>query len=136
MPQSLSLRKSRAAAQFGGAAYSPPATYYLALLSSVGSWPEFIPTEITGTGYARVPVPNDAAHWTEPDTEARVFNKTRIKWPKITVEDWDNVVGVGLYDAPTGGTCLYSSNVYPATPLIEDVQLVLMENALSYQEYS
>jgi len=135
MPQALTLRKTRAAAQFGGVAYTPPATYYLALLSDTGNYPNYIVSETTGTGYARVAVPNDSAHWTPPDNEARVFNKTRIKWPKITVEDWDAVRGFAVYDTPTGGEPLYYTSVYHNTPLVEDVQFMLIENSFSYQEY-
>jgi len=136
MAQALSLRKQRAAAQFGGVAYTPPSTYYLALLTNTGQYPDYTPTELTGTGYARVAVPNDSAHWTAPDENARVFNKMRVKWPEITTEDWPPVRGFAIYDAPTGGTALYFTGVYLNTPLIEGVQLILMENSFSYQEYS
>jgi len=131
MAQSLTLRKARAAEMFGGVPYVPPKTYYLALLKKYANPPE----ELTGTGYARVAVPNDSTHWTAPDELARVSNKKRIKWPKITVEDWPQISGFGIYDAPTGGECLYYAPTYITTPLIEDVQIVLLENGFTYQEY-
>jgi len=131
---SITLRQSRAAQMFGGGTFTPPATYYLALLSNTGNYPDYTPTEITGTGYARIPIPNDSEHWTAPDSGACVYNKKRHKFAKITVEDWPPVAGMALYDAETGGTPLYSSYVYLNTPLIEDVQIVFLENSFSYRE--
>jgi len=119
---------------FGGGTFTPPKTYYLALLSDTGNYPNYTVTEITGTGYARIPIPNDAEHWTAPDADARVFNKKRHKFAKVTVEDWPQVKGVALYDEPTGGVPLFSSYAYLNTPLIEEVQIVFLENSFSYRE--
>jgi len=134
MATSIILRKSRAAQMFGGAAFTPPSTYYLALLKDTGNYPNYTPTEITGTGYARIAIPNDAEHWTAPNQEARVFNKKRHKFAKIVTEDWPQIQGVALYDAAQGGTPLYSSYAYLSTPLIEDTQIVFLENTFSYYE--
>jgi len=138
MPTSTYLRKLRAAESFGGVAYTPPPIYYLGFLSAVPyEWPNYEPeaAEITGTGYARLAVPNDAENWTAPDDDARVTNQKHLKWGKVGADDWEQPVALGIWDAPTGGNLLYYESLYLQIGLLTDVVPYIKAGDLSYREY-
>lgn len=91
--------------RFGGAASTAPATYYFALLTTAPS--DNVGTgaiEVSGGAYARVAVTTNATNFPAAASRA-ISNGVAITWPEATAP-WGTVVGVALYDAPTGGTFL------------------------------
>ncbi len=87
--------------EFGGPAFTPPATYYAALfltaptLSSAG-------VECSGNGYSRAAVANNLTNF--PASVAGVkTNGTLIQFPTATGA-WGPVVAVVFFDAATAGT--------------------------------
>jgi hypothetical protein len=88
----------------GNAAYSAPATVYVALYTAA-------PTDagggtpVSGGSYARKDVTNNATNW--PAAAAGVkSNGTTITFATATA-NWGTIVAVGIFDAVTGGNLLY-----------------------------
>lgn len=89
---------------FGAAAYSAPATLYVALYTATPGDANASGTEVTGGSYARVAVTNNATNWpaasgTSPSTKQ---NGTAITFPAPTA-NWGVVVAFAIYDAATVG---------------------------------
>jgi len=87
----------------GGTAYTPPATTYFALMTSMPS-SSGGGTEVSGGSYGRVAVTNDAAHW--PASVAQIKqNAVAINWGTAT-GPWGTVLGIAEYDAAAVGNLL------------------------------
>lgn len=89
---------------FSAAAYSAPATVYVALYTATPGDANASGTEVTGGSYARVAVTNNATNWpaasgTSPTSKS---NGTTITFPAPTA-NWGVVVAFAIYDAATGG---------------------------------
>jgi len=87
----------------GGTAYSPAATHYYALmttmpLASGGG------VEVSGGSYARVAYTNNTSNY--PSASGGVKqNANQINWGTASA-NWGTVVGVAVYDASSGGNLL------------------------------
>jgi len=85
--------------------YTKPGTVYIGLYSTV-------PTIAGGTefaspaqgGYARAPVLNDATRWTF--AQGQMTNATAISFAAAS-NAWPAALGIGIFDALTGGNLLY-----------------------------
>ena len=88
---------------FGGVAFSPPGTYYLAAYT-VAPGESGGGTEIsnTGTAYLRQPMINDLTRFPSAVAGAKT-NGTLITFPTATL-DWGTVVGFALLDSVTYGS--------------------------------
>lgn len=89
---------------FGAAAYSAPATVYVALYTATPGDASASGTEVTGGSYARVAVTNNATNWpaasgTSPTSKS---NGTAITFPAPTA-NWGVVVAFAIYDAASAG---------------------------------
>ncbi len=88
---------------FGAAAYTAPATLYVALYtvapSDTGGG-----TEVTGGSYARVAVTNNATNFPAASGGAK-SNGTVITFPTATA-NWGTVVAFAILDAATNGNFL------------------------------
>lgn len=88
---------------FGAAAYTAPATLYVAAFtvapSDTGGG-----TEVTGGAYARVAVTNNATNFPAASAGLK-SNGTAITFPQATAS-WGTVVGIGIFDASSGGNLL------------------------------
>ena len=88
----------------GNAAYTAPATVYIALYtvapSDVGGG-----TEVSGGSYARVAVTNNATNFPAASGGAK-SNGTVITFPTATA-DWGTVVAMAILDAAAAGNFLY-----------------------------
>lgn len=96
MPLNSFAQKSLMDLQFGGASYTPPATYYAALF--VGS------TEVSASGYARVAVTNNGTNFpavAEADPYT-IVTGTDITFPTPGAS-WGTPDNVRLFDANTAG---------------------------------
>lgn len=88
----------------GNAAYSAPATVYVALYtvapSDAGGG-----TEVSGGSYARVAVTNNATNWPAASGGAKA-NGTEITFPTAS-GDWGECVAFAILDAASDGNFLY-----------------------------
>lgn len=93
--------------------YTPPATVYVALFTTMPIDAGTGGVEVTGTGYARVGVATDDAQWAAPSagagTTRQTSNVNQISFGTAG-SDWapsgTPCVGFGLYDASTAGNYL------------------------------
>ena len=83
---------------FAGAAYTAPATKYLALFTAVSNGETGSVTELSGSAYARQSV----AFTTSGDTTS---NNAAVEFPTAT-GSWGTVTHVGVYDASTSGNLM------------------------------
>lgn len=88
----------------GNAAYSAPATVYIALYT-VAPTDAGGGTEATGGSYARVAVTNNKTNWTVAAAGA-LSNATEITFPTATAA-WGTVVAFAILDAASAGNFLY-----------------------------
>lgn len=94
-----------------------PAGLHLALFTTAQDDSGTAGVEVTGGGYARVDMlQGDAGHLgthgttTGPSsgTSGQTSNAADLVFPNPTA-NWGTIVGIGIYDAPTGGNLLISS---------------------------
>ena len=88
----------------GNAAYTAPATVYIALFT-VAPTDAGGGTEVTGGSYARKAVTNDVTNWPAAASGAKA-NGTDITFAEATA-DWGTVVAMAIFDAVTAGNMLY-----------------------------
>jgi hypothetical protein len=88
----------------GNAAYSAPATVYVALFTSAPT-DAGGGTEVSGGSYARVAVTNNDTNWPAASGGAK-SNGTEITFPDATA-DWGTVVAFAIFDAASDGNMLY-----------------------------
>lgn len=86
---------------FGAVNYTPPATWYVGLLSGG--------TELTGGSYARVAVTNDATSFPTVTTNL-IVNGIAIAFPQAT-SDWATADEVALFIASSGGSPKYRDSL-------------------------
>lgn len=99
----------------GGGDYTRPANVYLALYT-VAPTDSGGGTEVSGGDYARAAVVNNATNWPAASGGVKQ-NGTAITFPEATAA-WGTIVAVGLFDAASGGSLLYWSNL--TTPKVVD----------------
>lgn len=120
MAIALAITRNLLDAQFGAQALSPPATYHVALFSTVPNNVDVGGVEISAVSYARVAVANNATEWPAATVtvEALKVNANVVVFPTAT-EAWGIIKGIGLYDAVTAGNLI----AVGATVLFEDIIL-------------
>jgi len=88
----------------GRTTYTAPATVYVALYTTAPT-DAGGGTEVSGGGYARKAVTNDATNWPAASSSTK-SNGTAIAFAEATA-DWGTVVAFGLFDAAIDGNLLY-----------------------------
>lgn len=88
----------------GRTTYTAPATVYVALYTTAPT-DAGGGTEVSGGGYARKAVTNDATNWPAASSSTK-SNGTAITFDEATA-NWGTVVAWGLFDASSGGNLLY-----------------------------
>lgn len=88
---------------FGIAAFSVPATVYIALFTAAPN-DAGGGTECSGNAYARVAVTNTAASWSRVGNQ--VTNDNAITFPSPTGAAWGTVTHWGMFDAASAGNLL------------------------------
>jgi hypothetical protein len=95
---------------FGAAAYTAPATLYVALYTATPS-DTGGGTEVTGGSYARVAVTNNATNFPAAAAGAKA-NGTAITFPSPTA-NWGVVVAFAILDAASAGNFLCWGAITP-----------------------
>lgn len=115
----------------GGPDYSRPATVYVALFTApptdAGGG-----TELSGNGYARGAVTNNATNWPAAAGGAK-SNGTAITFAAATA-DWTASVAWGLFDAASGGNLLYWGPLSASVNVPNGAQAEFAAGALVIQE--
>jgi hypothetical protein len=88
----------------GNAAYTAPATVYIALYTTAPT-DAGGGTEVSGGSYARKDVTNNSTNWPAASGGAK-SNGTEITFATATA-DWGTVVAFGIFDQLTSGNLLY-----------------------------
>ena len=90
---------------FGGTG-TPPASYWVALYTTLPAAAGTGGVEVAGNGYARAEVVNIRSNWpaAKSDTTetSTISNGIVVPFPTPTA-DWGTVVGAGLHNVATGG---------------------------------
>lgn len=92
---------------FGATDYAAPATLYFGLFKTVPT--DSGGTEVIGGGYARAAVNNNTTNFPNASAGAKK-NAIAIVFPEATTA-WGAVVGVGIFDAATGGNLLMHTSI-------------------------
>lgn len=87
----------------GGSAFSPPATYYFALMTAMPTAAGG-GTEVTGGSYARVSVTNNSSNFPAASAGSKQ-NGNAIDWGTASA-NWGTILGVAWYDASSGGNLI------------------------------
>lgn len=99
----------------GGTAYTPAATHYYALMTTMPNAANAGGVEVSGGSYARVAYTNNTSNYPAP-SGGTVQNANPINWGTAT-GNWGTVVGVAVYDASSGGNLLAFAVLTTATTI-------------------
>ena len=101
---------------FGATTYTPPATVYVGLYTTLPDDSGVGGAEPVGSGYARVSVTNNSTNWRNAShggtTGSRKYNATTITFPAATAA-WGVIAGYGIFDAASGGNLLAFNAISP-----------------------
>lgn len=86
---------------FGGVAYTPPATYHMALFTVMPLADGTGGTEVAGGNYGRVGVANNATNFPAAVGKTK-SNGAAVTFPMASAS-WGSVAGIVVMDAATGG---------------------------------
>ncbi len=89
-------------------------------------------TEVSGGSYARVALATAAGSWTAPATAGsnrQTKNNAAINFPTATT-NWGTVVGIGWYDASSGGNLLWYDDLTSSQTVNSGFQLTVPVNNL------
>lgn len=101
--------------ELGDASWSPPATWYLALFTTLPSAGGTGGVEVTGGSYARIAITNDGTNFSTPSGGV-VSNSVAIDCGTPS-GNWGTIVGAALFDSGTiGAGNMY--RVFLASPQI------------------
>jgi len=99
--------------ELGLTTWTPPATWYLALFTTLPTPGGTGGVEVSTGGYARIAITNNTTNFPSP-TNGQVVNGAAIACGTPS-SSWGTIVGVALYDASTGGNM---GRVFIASPPI------------------
>ena len=107
---------------FGGTAYTPPATMYFGLSTTVIQIDGTGATEPSGGAYARVALTNDKTNWGTA-SNASLTNSTAVTFPESTAS-WGTITYVGIWDASTAGNVWFFDALSPSK-VVQSATVVL-----------
>jgi hypothetical protein len=110
---------------FGGTDFTPPATWYVALLDASD-------TELSGNGYARVAVTNNTTNFPTPTTGQNSIS-IEVTFP-VATGDWTEAVKVGLYTASSGGTREFKTLLEEPATVLDGVEFFIPAGSLVFIE--
>lgn len=112
---------------FSAASFTPPATLYFALFTS-GPNESGVGTEVSGGSYVRKAVTNNGTNFGSAVAGVK-RNATAITWVTPSAS-WGTVVGLGVFDASSGGNMFYGGPTSPSFVVSSGVAPSLDINAM------
>jgi hypothetical protein len=103
---------------FGGTQAPIPATLYFALFTTAPS-DSGGGVEVSGNGYTRASLSNTTSNWPSA-TSGSKSNAAQITFPSAT-GNWGAVVGIGIFDALSGGNLLFWTTIPSRSVVTGDV---------------
>ena len=105
-------------ALFGGVTLTIPATIYFGLFLTMPDDTGANGLEVSGNGYARVPIANVTTSFPGATTGTTPFitskwNGVAITFPQDVTADWGNAIGLGAFDALSSGNMLWVADITP-----------------------
>jgi hypothetical protein len=110
---------------FGGTDFTPPGTWYIGLLKAGD-------TELSGGGYARVPVVNNAANFPNAVGKQKAI-AAAVVFPTATA-DWDEALKVGFWDAAGGGNLKFKTSLDDPVTVLNGVEFIFVAGDLVFIE--
>jgi len=107
---------------FGGVAYTPPATMYFGLSTSTIQIDGTGVTEPVGGSYARVGLVNDKTNWGNA-SNGLLTNLVAVQFPESTAS-WGTITYVFIADALSGGNIWFFDALSPSR-LVQSATTVL-----------
>ena len=102
----------------GATAYTAPGTVHFALYTAAPS-DSGGGTEVSGGGYARVAVTNNATNWPAASAGTK-RNANTITFPEATA-NWGTIVAIAILDAATGGNLLFWTTITSRSVVTGDI---------------
>jgi hypothetical protein len=119
----------------GGPAFSLPTTIYIAL--STAAYSETATgasmSEVSGNGYARVAVTNNATNWPAA-ASAQKKNGATFSFPAASGTGWGTVNAFYILDALSGGNVLYGGDLTTARSVAAGDTASFAPNGLTITE--
>lgn len=115
----------------GGPDFVRPATVYLALFNTAPS-ESGGGTEVSGGGYARVPVTNDSTNFPAA-AGGEKFLVTEQSFPTSTT-DWGTVRAMAIFDDPVAGNMLFWANLVSIQAVPVDRIAIFRQNKIIFSE--
>lgn len=94
---------------FGATAFASPATWYLALFTTLPASDGSGGVEVSGSNYSRLAVTNNGTNFSAATGSTVPVSKTTAADQTFATPSgsWGTVVGAGIYDASTSGNPIY-----------------------------
>jgi hypothetical protein len=115
----LSLRQALINYYFGNKALTPPSNLYYGLFTTTPDGDGADGVEVTGTGYGRVEVVNNAANFPDASGAAVKSNGLTVSFPAAG-GSWGTVTGVGIFSTSSGSTLLAWAAIAAPTVVTND----------------
>lgn len=116
---------------FGGTAYSPPATMYFGLSTTTIQIDGTGATEPSGGSYARVAFTNDKTNWGTA-VNASLTNSAAVTFPESTAS-WGTITHVFISDASSGGNIWFFDALSPARSVASATTVLFAIGAITAQ---
>lgn len=117
------------ALELGRTAWTPPATWYLALYTTLPSAGGTGGAEVAASDYSRTAITNNTTNFPAPSAGASQ-NGTSINCGTPLSPGWGTIVGAALCDAPTGGNIYRIFACSPSISAVAGVPLVIPAGGL------
>lgn len=116
---------------FGGTAYTPPATMYFGLSTTTIQIDGTGASEPSGGAYARVALTNDKTNWGVASNGA-LTNLSAVTFPESTTS-WGTITYVGIWDASTSGNIWFFDALTPSRAVASATTVLFAIGAITVQ---
>ena len=116
---------------FGGTAYTPPATMYFGLSTTTIQIDGTGATEPSGGAYARVALTNDKTNWGTA-SNASLTNSAAVTFPESTAS-WGTITHVFIADASSGGNIWFFDALSPSRAVASSTTVLFAIGAITVQ---
>lgn len=116
---------------FGGSAYTQPATYYFGLSTTTINIDGTGMTEPSGGAYARVSLTNNKTNFGNA-SNASLTNSTAVQFPESTAS-WGTITYVAMLDASSSGNLWWFDALSPARTVASATTVLFAIGSITVQ---